>query len=247
MHAFRFYLPPELLNKGPVRIVGPDAHHVRNVLRLSIGDEITLFDGVNSEYSAKITSIARDEVHVSGLRKTREAVPQKPRITLWIAVFSKLDFVIEKSTELGVTGIIPVITTGTHIRLRPDDAGNRLERWERIAVSASMQSGRITLPRISVPEVFNSVLDKRPPANVRLVASLREDSRPILDVLDDISVTPEDVDVCVGPPADFSQDELDAAIGAGFVPVGLSSHTLRTETAALSALAVISTFFYSRS
>ena len=247
MHQFRFYLPPESINQNPVIMTGADAHHAVNVLRLKAGDLLIIFDGIESEYSAKILSIKRSELILSEIKELRKQKSRKPEIELYSALMPRFDEIIESATELGVSRIFPMLTDRTQIRITPTLLERKLERWKRIAISASMQCDRILLPEISEPLLFSEALDKICINRLGFIANLNERSKTILDALCDIDQNSSHIAVFIGPPADFTSKELDDAKEAGLLSVRLAPNTLRSETAAVSALAVISSFFYTRS
>jgi 16S rRNA (uracil1498-N3)-methyltransferase len=246
MHLFRFYLSPEMLNQNPVKLTGADAHHAINVLRLKTGDPIVVFDGQEVEYSAKIASVKRSELLLDEIAELRRVKHQTPSISLFAALIPGFDSVVETATELGVGKIIPVITERTQIRLSQNAVAKKLERWKRVAVSASMQCGRMTLPVICRTAAFVEAVNDDAQKGLRLIASLEHDSRPIFNILEENRSVDNNVAIFVGPPADFTKEELIVARKAGIIPVRLSSNTLRSETAVLSALAVITSFFYTR-
>jgi 16S rRNA (uracil1498-N3)-methyltransferase len=247
MHTYRLYVSPQLLKEVPVRITGPDAHHISNVLRLKEGDRIILFDGVGCEYSGRIISLKRGELSVGEIEKTREANIAETRLNLLSALVPKFDFVVEKATELGVSEISPVVTERTQSKLKSGSMAKKLERWRKVAIAASMQSARIVVPVIHEPTPLSVALNPSKPDSLRLLASLENDVPSICSVLSRTRDLPKNVDLFVGPPADFTDGELDAARKAGVVAVRITENTLRTETAAVSALAIIASFFYSRS
>ena len=247
MHTYRFYVLPEDLNNAPVRITGPDAHHATNVLRLKKGQGIVLFDGERFEYSAEIASIKRGEFTIGNIQKVREAEFYRPRINLFAALLPKFDFIVEKATELGVSEVHPVITERTQIKIKSGSTSKKIERWMKVAIAACMQSGRIKLPELYEPTGLADALKIKRSAKNRLLASLEKDAQPIYDVLSKADEGPESVDIFIGPPADFTDEETAAAKRAGLVPISIIRDVLRSETAAISALAIVSSFFYSRS
>ena len=240
-------MPPEDINNAPVKITGPDAHHATNVLRLKKGQGIVLFDGERYEYSAEITSVKRSEFTVGNIQKVREAEFYRPRINLFAALIPKFDFIVEKATELGVSEIHPVITERTQIRIKSGSNSRRIERWMKVAIAACMQSGRIKLPELYGPAELADTLKTDRSAKNRLLASLEKDAQPIYDVLSKADEGLESVDIFIGPPADFTNEEYTAGKKAGLVPVTITRDVLKSETAAISALAIVSSFFYSRS
>lgn len=246
MHQFRFFIPPESIEKKLVKITGADAHHAISVLRLKAGDSVKIFDGVGIEYSAEISSSGTKEIILTSLKEIRREYNTTPAIDLFLALTTGFDDVIQVATELGVSGIYPIFTDRTQLRVPRNAYQKKVERWKRIAISASMQCGRIIIPEISEPIQFADALSNINSGNLNLIASLEKDAKSILSVLTHIEKDFPCISVFIGPPADFSDSELQNARGSGLLPVRLMKNTLRTETAALSALAVISSFFYTR-
>ena len=246
MHTYRFYVPPENLNAGEVTLSGTEARHAGRVLRLKPGDGINLFDGEKFEYTARILSVEKKGIVVGEVTRIREASTSVPRLNLYAALVPKFDFIVEKATELGADAVFPLITGQTQVHLKDDAVGEKVERWRRVAISASMQSGRIVLPEIAGPVELSHALRRERTESLGLIASLDETAAPLLSVLQNLESIPRELDLFVGPPADFAEEELADADAEGLVPVKLLSNVLRTETAALAVLAVASAFFYSR-
>lgn len=247
MHTYRFFLPAESLKQSTVKLTGADAHHALNVLKLKAGDSIIIFDGIETEYIARISSSKHNELILSDLKESRRHKIQKPVIELYAALVPKFDDIVQAATELGVSAIFPVFTERTKVRLSIKHYGKKVERWKRIAISASMQCGRIVLPEIYEPLSLHQALEEIKKNRLGLVASLELESRPILEVLNEIGCEFSYVAIFIGPPADFTKNEISVAKSYGLIPVRIVPNTLRSETAALSALAVISSFFYTRS
>jgi 16S rRNA (uracil1498-N3)-methyltransferase len=164
MSRRRFFAPPEEFRRDKsVALGAEEAQHMRGVLRLKPGDEVFVFDGSGHEYLCRIESLRRDAASLSILEEVEPASPESPLdLTLALALLKgeKFDLVVQKATELGVTGIVPVMTKLSDIRLRDErDAEKRTARWRRIALEAAKQSGRARLPLIEEPLAFDSLLE----------------------------------------------------------------------------------------
>src|SRR6185369_12214225 len=157
----RFYAPPAAFSPDGrlAKLSAEEARHLRNVLRLDVGDEIFLFDGDGKEFQCRVQRVGRDSAEVSVINQADPAEPESSLdLTLAIALLKgeKFDLVIQKATELGVTRIIPVMTARADVRIKSDgDAERKITRWERIAMEATKQSGRARLMKIEMPMSFS--------------------------------------------------------------------------------------------
>ena len=244
----RFYLP----NLQMLALTGGEAHHALHVLRLQVGDEVTVFDGRGHEVRCSIAEIARDTVRLTVLQHSTTP-PLRCRITLAQAVPKKtMDIIIQKATELGVAAIIPLISERTVVRLgaEPGSKHSRADRWREIALESCKQSGNNWLPEVHPPQTFRDFLvkltQKELAYDVKLIASLQSDAQPLKTILQSNAPIPRlrDFDapsvlILIGPEGDFTPAELDLAQSAGCVPLSLGPLVLRAETAALYALSIL--------
>ena len=241
----RFHLPPPLaaLPEGSeCPLPASAARHVQ-VLRLQPGQAITVFDGLGGQYSACITRMGRSEVIVRlGAHQPieREARRRVHLLTGLIAS-ERMDWLIEKATELGAARITALLTR--HCALRPSGAhaAKKHAHWQAIASAACEQSGRNRLPLIDLPRPWdndlpNDLLNDLPPA--RLLLSLSPQA-PLLR--EHAAALPAGQPVCLlsGPEGGLSDEEQAGAQAAGFAPVSLGPRTLRAETAPIAALALL--------
>lgn len=222
-------------------IQGEDYSHIVTVLRLKKDDEISVFNYEHGEFLAKITGINLKEkvVYLNITKKIRSREKINTKITAIIAVIKneKMDFVIEKLTELGVNEIIPVITKRSVVKMKDNE--KKIKRWEKIIYSAVKQCGRLTKPEI-VPVIFSvaDLIVKLPINSIRFLIWEKEDKKYLIDEVKNIN----DADyICffVGPEGGFEQSEAEELINSGFIPVSLGDTTLRTETAAILSAGVI--------
>ncbi|MHB8348060.1 MAG: 16S rRNA (uracil(1498)-N(3))-methyltransferase [Acidiferrobacterales bacterium] len=211
------------------------AHHATRVLRLRIGDEITVFNGTGGEYAAALRSVMRDRVAVE-IQARIEIERESPLdVTLVQAVSSgdRMDLTIRESVELGVSRISPVIGARSVVQLSGDRAAKRAQHWEDVVIAACEQCGRNRLPPVAgaLPMVAWMRNAQRAPTrwmlSPRAANSVRSLTRP-----------DGAVQLLVGPEGGFTAEEEQVAADAGFLGISLGPRTLRTETAAPAALAV---------
>jgi len=218
-----------------VELEGTAANHIARVLRLRAGDPLILFDDAGGEYAARVVSLSRHGVRVSVgeyLPVSRES-PLQVTLAQGISRGERMDVVVQKATELGVRRIVPLLTERTVVRLNATQAANRLRHWRAIAVAACEQCGRNRLPEITAPMSLQAFLVSDLPDGLRLllqpdaglrVGNLRASAAATL---------------LIGPEGGLSDAERTAAQAAQFQGLSLGPRILRTETAALTALAVI--------
>jgi 16S rRNA (uracil1498-N3)-methyltransferase len=219
-----------------VELPATAAHHLVRVLRLRAGAPLALFDGSGGDFRAEIAAVEGDRVRVrvgersTGLRESPLA------ITLVQAVSrgERMDFTLQKATELGVRRIQPVLSSRSVVRLDEEQAAKKLRHWQAIVAAACEQSGRSVLPEVRAPLDLSHYLAAVPREGQRLVLS---PSGPAS--LAGLASTTARVELLIGPEGGLDDFELEAAGRAGFAPVRLGPRVLRTETAGIVALAVL--------
>ena len=234
----RFFIPPAFaaLAAG-ARITLPDAaaHHAARVLRLAAGDAVTLFDGQGGEYSAVITSTGRKvEVKLAAFDPVEREGPFPVELVQAVSSGDRMDFTVQKAVELGAAAIRPVISERSVVKLAGERADRRVAHWQQIAVSACEQCGRNRVPVVYPIQPLDRFLAE-PGAALRLLLSPRAGT--LLRSLAKPAVT---VQLLIGPEGGFSEGEERAAMAMGYAAVNLGLRVLRTETAALGALAAMS-------
>lgn len=236
----RCYVPPERWDGESLRLDEDEAHHLSHVLRAEVGHRVIAFDGRGRESEAEISVIERDRVELRELQR-REIRRTRVEFTIIQALprEQKMDFILQKATELGASAIVPVISDHGVVRLRDGDEAKR-ERWEKIVLNAAKQSGAAWLPVVHPVRHLHDALKDVPAYDVLLICSLEPDARPLRDVLAEVKArAPRTLAVLVGPEGDFSVRELAAARQAGARPVSLGPSVLRVETATLFVLSVL--------
>jgi len=226
----RFYVDARLKAGARVELAGAAAHHVLRVLRLREGDALTLFDGNGGEWDAVLLSKSQVE-----LKAHREVERESPlRIVLVQAVSSgeRMDLTVQKAVELGVAAIQPVLSRKSVVRLEGSRAGARIEHWQRVAVAACEQCGRNRVPEVRTLLSLEAYCGKTEDPDPRLLLS------PGGGSLKDIQLKGA-ATLAAGPEAGFSAEEEAILEKAGFRRAALGPRVLRTETAALAALAAL--------
>jgi 16S rRNA (uracil1498-N3)-methyltransferase len=235
MRIPRIYTAQDL-DSGTALLLEPQpSHHLARVLRKGVGDTLILFNGAGGEYPAEITTVGKKQVEVR-TGDHRDADCESPlHIHLGIAISrgDRMDWIVQKSTELGVGAITPLITDYTGVKLSGAREEKKIRHWRQVAISACEQCGRSRLPSIRAPLPLSHWLASAE-AEKKLVLHHRAGERT-----DVKAVTPTSVALLVGPEGGLSEEEIASAEDAGFSSLKLGPRVLRTETAPLVALTLL--------
>jgi len=246
----RFYAAPEAFLHAPGRVTlsEEESRHLRDVLRLRAGDEAQVFDGEGHEFACVVREVGgRGE----GVRlEVRGAVePPSPESPLWLTLAAallkgeKFDLVVQKATELGAACVVPVETKRADLRLRDErDAAKRVERWRRLALEAAKQSGRARVPAVEEPATFAAFVESAWREREARVLFAEGGGAP-LDSLTTTGESPSAVTALVGPEGGWEDGEIELARARGWRVVTLGGRTLRAETAAITACALLQNLF----
>jgi 16S rRNA (uracil1498-N3)-methyltransferase len=233
----RVYIPDPLTAGARHTIKGDAANHIARVLRLAVGDPLTLFDGRGGEHAARIEGLRKGAVVVvvGEASATDRESPLPLTLAQGISRGERMDWVVQKATELGVTRIVPLMTERSIVRLDARQAARKLQHWQGIAVAACEQSGRNRIPGIASPLGLHDFLQGRQkdgatrlllsPSGALGIGELQALERGLI--------------VLIGPEGSLSESEQHAALDAGFIAVRLGPRILRTETAAVAALTLL--------
>jgi 16S rRNA (uracil1498-N3)-methyltransferase len=240
----RFYLAPEHWQTDTLALIGAEAHHCRNVLRLESGDKIVLFDGGGRELTAEITSTSP----ALALRKLHEAQtpPLRCQITLAQAIpkGKNMDLIVQKAVEIGAAEIAPILSDRTVVRLDEESAVSKQAKWQTVAIEAAKQCGQNWLPRVHVPQTMAQFFQQSRRFDLQLIGSLQSDAVHLKKILAEYSAEhgdrPTSVLMLVGPEGDFTPAELSLARSHGCRPITLGPIVLRVETASIYCLSVLS-------
>lgn len=233
----RFFVEQLHDGENTVCITGKELHHLKDVLRLKKGEHVVVFDGRGREFLGSIENVSKGEACIT-IEKKIEVSRESPfEIILGqgIVKAEKMDLIIQKATELGVSRIIPFITPRVVSKLTGQQVTKKNQRWQNIALEAAKQCGRSIIPKVGELKTFGEVL-KGWDKYAKIIPWEGEKENNLKDILKTQS---SGCIVLIGPEGGFSDSEVVEAQQAGFLPVTLGPRILRTETAALSILAII--------
>jgi 16S rRNA (uracil1498-N3)-methyltransferase len=236
----RFYCPIPLEPGERVSLSTNAATHACRVLRLQSGDAVVLFNGDGRDYVCRLAEVGKNSASADVLSHgdvERES-PLRVALAQAISAGDRMDFTIQKAVELGVTSIQPIASRRSVVKLAGERADKRREHWQSVANAACEQSGRAFVPQVAAPLTLANWLAALPPHALRL--TLSPVATPTLPQL-----PRPDGEICllIGPEGGLSNEEIELAAAHGFTPVRLGQRILRTETAALAALAAIQTLW----
>ena len=238
-----FFVNPEQVEDGLIRITGSDVNHIKNVLRIRQGEEMLVSDGTGRDYLCQAEEIAGQEVTVRILETEEEGRELPSRIWLFqgLPKSDKMEFIIQKAVELGAAGIVPVSTRNTVVKLDQKKEETKVKRWQAIAESAAKQSKRSLVPRVSgimnLKEAFDYVESQG--FSVRLIPYEHEAGMDGTKTELDAAGPGQDIAVFIGPEGGFDEREIELALSKGVRPISLGRRILRTETAGLALLSVL--------
>jgi 16S rRNA (uracil1498-N3)-methyltransferase len=236
MRQPRFYSEQPLQADNSLELGGSAARHIARALRLSPGDAVQLFDGSGNNHPAVLTRVGKDRVSLDVGPGIPAATESPVAVRLWQGLCrgSRMDSIVQKTTELGVTAIEPFYADRGIVRMDAQRAQKRVQRWREIAISACEQSGRATVPDISPPESFAE----------RIAANTDNAARILLhpdadETLGHVLQEADSIILLIGPEGGFTAAEVEQARSAEFSAVRLGTRILRTETAPVAALGII--------
>ncbi|MEO8717234.1 MAG: 16S rRNA (uracil(1498)-N(3))-methyltransferase [Burkholderiales bacterium] len=231
----RFHTEAALRAGGVSLLPEEAAHHAVHVLRLRAGDEVTLFNGRGGEYAGRIASIERLRVQVDVLthRAVERESPLAVTLVQGVSAGEKMDFTVQKATELGVAALQPVLAARSTGRIAGERAVLKRAHWQRVAVAACEQCGRNRVPEVLPVLPLAQFCAEPAPGGARLLLS------PLAELGLRAAKLDGAVSLAAGPEAGFTAEEEAMLAEAGFVPFRLGPRVLRTETAALAALAAL--------
>ncbi|SHJ75426.1 16S rRNA (uracil(1498)-N(3))-methyltransferase [Tepidibacter formicigenes] len=226
------------LDKGQCFIEGEDVKHISRVLRCNIGDKLEICDGNNNEYICEISNITKKQVFFNIAQKiniNRES-NIKVKIYQGLPKGQKMDLILQKSTEVGVSEIIPVITKRSVAKI-DGKKDKKIERWERIIYEAAKQSKRGIIPKVKGPLTFEEALLDMKNNDLNLVPYEKEDSKSIKNVLKGVNIN--SIGIFIGPEGGFEEEEIHELKNIGGISVSLGPRILRTETASIVVSSIV--------
>ncbi len=239
---YQFFVEPSGILGNRITITGKDVNHIKNVLRMKIGEEIAVSNGVDGkEYRCAIEEFTEDEV-ICTLRFVKEdalELPSKVYLFQGLPKADKMELIIQKAVELGVYQVIPVSCKRAVVKLDEKKAKNKIARWQGIAEAAAKQSKRGIIPEVKDVMTMKEAIAYSAACQVRIIPyELAEGMEKTKEIISSLKPG-EDVAIYIGPEGGFEEAEVNAAIENGIVPVTLGKRILRTETAGMTVLSWI--------
>ena len=242
---YRFFVEPSQVEEHVIRIHGTDMNHIKNVLRMKIGEEILISTGEKTEYTCYIEAYEEEEVlaHIMYAQEAGYELASRIYLFQGLPKADKMELIIQKAVELGVYEIVPVATKRAVVKLDPkkDDkkAAAKVSRWQSIAESAAKQAGRALIPQIATCITFEKALRMCNGLDAALIPY--EKAEGMQHARDQVRALhgKHSIGIFIGPEGGFEESEIEAARAAGAIPITLGHRILRTETAGLTMLSIL--------
>jgi 16S rRNA (uracil1498-N3)-methyltransferase len=234
------FVSPECIDQQTIVVTGDVLVHLRDSLRITVGETLWLSNGLAVRYRVEITDVSRRAVTARVLETIQEPPRQTPRLVLGQSLLKgeKMDWVIQKATELGVSEIVPIESQHSVVQLKADRVNHQLARWQRIALEAAQQSEQWRIPTVATPQSLSALLTSLATGTLTLMLAERREGKSLQTVN-----LPQDargsILVLIGPEGGWSQEEAQIAEQAGIQPITLGEHILRAETAAIAAISIL--------
>jgi len=235
----RFYVPQPQIERGLLKVVGSEVRHIRRVLRLRVGDKLAVFDDSAKEYQGIIMEEGPSSVviKVENTLLPPEESPLEITLAQSLLKGEKMEYLIQKATELGIKNIIPFFSSRSVPLLDKSKRLRRYHRWEKIAIGASKQCGRVVVPKIEPFQDYSEMLQMASSESTRLILWERE-GIGLKELLKELNEK-EKIFFIVGPEGGMSHEEVEEARRAKFIPITLGRRILRSETASLCLLSIL--------
>jgi 16S rRNA (uracil1498-N3)-methyltransferase len=241
----RFFVEPELSRGERIELSGREFHHATNVLRLKEGDGVTVLDGAGSELLCVADKIARRGITLRVNR--RNSIPRLPYALTLVQAIPKgktMELIVQKAAELGAARVAPITAERTVAHLDEENAETKVQKWNWVAIDAIKQCGSAWLPRLLPPSTPAQYLAGDERSELSLIATFEPDAKHprayLREFIQEKGRKPASLSVWIGPEGDFSPAEIKLIRGAGALPISLGPLVLRSETAAIYCLSVLS-------
>lgn len=228
-----FFVTPDQVKDDLIFVEGSDVNHMKNVLRMRIGEEVTISDGNNRQYLCEIKEYEQEEavLHILEETSTDTELPSKIYLFQGLPKQDKMELIVQKCVELGCFEIIPVATKRCVVKLDDKKAKKKIERWQQIAESAAKQAGRGVIPEVQDVMSFKEALKYAKELDVVLIPyELAEGMAETKQIISGINPG-QSVGIFIGPEGGFEREEVETAIAEGAKAITLGKRILRTEKA----------------
>ena len=239
---YQFFVEPSQIQGNRIIITGKDVKHIKNVLRMRIGEEISVSNGIDGkDYRCGIEELLEEEI-ICSLRFIREdgiELPSKVYLFQGLPKADKMELIIQKAVELGVYAVIPVSCKRAVVKLDEKKAKSKIARWQQIAEAAAKQSKRSIIPEVKAVMSMKEAVAFAAKCQVKIIPyELAEGMEKTKEIIDSLKPG-EDVAIFIGPEGGFEESEVQLATESGILPITLGKRILRTETAGMTVLSWI--------
>ncbi len=245
MPDFRVFCVPPSREPAEIVLDETESHHLVSVNRAREGDTVVAFDGAGHEWICALAAIGKREARLKvRFPQQIRALPYAVTLGQALPKGKYMDAIVRKATELGVAGIVPLVSERTEVQLESDREENKLEKWRAAAIEAAKQCGNAFLPALQPVQRAATFMETAQGYDLKLIASLQPGAKSLKSVLarfrEEKGRQPQKVLWLVGPEGDFTPAEMSISKNAGFEPITLGPLVLRCETAAVYALSILS-------
>ena len=239
----RFFVEPfqVLEEEHRITLTGPDLNHMKNVLRMRIGEDVWISDGSEKEYHCTIEEFQEDSavLHILYAQESQYELPSRIYLFQGLPKGDKMELIIQKAVELGVHEVIPVATRRAVVKLDRKKEESKLKRWNAIAESAAKQSGRMMIPQVHSVLTMKEAFAYAKGFEVNLIPyELAEGMKETRAILEQVKPGMR-VGIFIGPEGGFDVEEVESAMAEGIHPITLGRRILRTETAGMTMLSIL--------
>lgn len=238
---YRFYVTPQQITETQITISGGDVNHMKNVLRLEVGEWVVICDGNNTDYYCRIESLSQKEVlcHIEKKEQGETELPSRIFLFQGLPKSDKMDWIVQKAVELGVHGIVPVYTRRCVVKLDKKKEEKKQERWQKIAESAAKQCNRGKIPTVEMPVTLAEAFDMAKKLEYNMIpyecAKGIKEAHQIVEE----AARSATIGIFIGPEGGFEPEEVKQAEAAGAKVMTLGKRILRTETAGMALLSIL--------
>jgi len=239
---YRFYVDKSQIGDDKVTIEGSDVNHIKNVLRLEKGDWIIACDGDGNDYISRISELSQQciEAVIEKVQETDSELGCHMVLFQGLPKKEKMEFIIQKAVELGVSEVVPVMTKRCVVKIGDEKkAKKKQERWQTIAEAAAKQSGRGIIPKVHEPVSLKNAFDIASSLEYNMIPYELQDGMEESRKIVAEACTKSSAGIFIGPEGGFEKEEVDEAVSRGIHPISLGKRILRTETAGMSLLSIM--------
>lgn len=239
---YQFFVEPYQISENRITIEGSDVNHIKNVLRMKIGEELSVSNGIDGkEYVCRIAALDEEKItcELCYVKEDGVELPAKVYLFQGLPKADKMEFIIQKAVELGVHAVVPVATKRCVVKLDDKKAKSKIQRWQGISEAAAKQSKRAIIPEVKDVMTFGEALQFVKDFEVRVIPyELAENMSKTKEIMGNIKPG-QNVAVFIGPEGGFEESEISKAMEQGVEPITLGKRILRTETAGLAVMSWI--------